>query len=185
MRIISGTYGGRRVATDDKLPIRPTSDKARGAVFSSIAPLISNARFLDIFAGTGAVGIEALSRGASSVVAVELSPKVARLIHRNCETIGVPRELLSVRVGAFDKVLPTLEGSTFDIIFADPPYDKNYGAAVLELVDAHNLLSFGGVLIIEHFAKETMPERSGRLGLQKVRNYGQTTMSFYIREEKS
>lgn len=170
---------------DDRLPIRPTSDKARGAVFSSIAPLICNARFLDIFAGTGAMGIEALSRGASSVVAVELSPKVARLIRRNCESIGVPLELLSVRVGAFNKVLPTLLGCTFDVIFADPPYDQHFGGAVLELVDTYGLLAAGGVLIIEHFAKEKLPAVSGSLRLFKTKNYGQTEMSFYIGEEES
>ncbi len=166
---------------DDRLDIRPTSDKARGAVFSSLGELIPDARFLDIFAGTGAMGIEALSRGARLVVAVEQSPRAALLIVRNCERLSIAPELLKVRVGSYDKVLPELTGQEFDVVFADPPYSCSAGAHVLALVDRCNLLSARGVLVIEHFAKESFPAEVGSLTLLKAKQYGQTFMSYYVR----
>ncbi|MDP3487792.1 MAG: 16S rRNA (guanine(966)-N(2))-methyltransferase RsmD [Bacillota bacterium] len=183
MRIISGIYGGRKILMDDSLPIRPTSDKARGAVFSSIATLIPDSAILDIFAGTGAVGIEALSRGAKIVTAIEKSPQVAALIARNRDNLGIQSDQLAVIVGSFERELPRLEGSNYDVIFADPPYSKGYAQMVLELVAQHGLLHPTGVMIIEHFSKEEIAERAGDLRRAKIKNYGQTTMSYYLRGE--
>jgi len=166
---------------DDKLPIRPTSDKARGAVFSSIAELIPDALVLDVFAGTGAIGIEALSRGARRVVAVEASSKVAELISRNREALGISRESLSVMVGSFERELAKLKGTEFDVIFADPPYGKGYAQQVINLVGEYGLLQPSGILIIEHFAKELVAETVGSLRRIKTKNYGQTEMSYYHR----
>lgn len=180
IRIIAGMYRGRRIVMEDKLAIRPTSDKARGAVFSSLGELVPDARFLDVFAGTGAMGIEAISRGAKLVVAVEQSPRAAALIARNRDSLGIARETLSVCVGSYDKVLPRLFGQQFDIIFADPPYGDLLGAQVLALVDGNRLLAPGGVLIIEHFAKESLPTDAGGLTLHKEKDYGQTVMSHYL-----
>ena len=183
MRIISGIYGSRQILMDDSLPIRPTSDKARGAVFSSIASLIPEASVLDIFAGTGAVGIEALSRGAKLVTAIEQSPKVAALIARNRDSLGIKLDQLVVVVGSFEQELPRLAGATYDVVFADPPYSKGYSQAVLELVAQYRLLSPRGVMIIEHFYKEEVSEKVGDIRRSRVKNYGQTMMSYYLRGE--
>lgn len=166
---------------DSRLPIRPTSDKARGAVFSSLASLIPDAKFLDVFAGTGAVGIEAVSRGARLVIAVEQSPRAAALIAKNRESLGIHPELLQIRVGSYARLLPELTGENFDVIFADPPYGDKLGAIVLELVDRCALLAPLGVLIVEHFAKESLPVQVGKLVREKTRNYGQTEMSFFVK----
>ncbi|KAF0197970.1 MAG: putative methyltransferase [Bacillota bacterium] len=183
MRIISGIYGGRQILMDDNLPIRPTSDKARGAVFSSIAMLIPESSILDIFAGTGAVGIEALSRGAKLVTAIEQSPKVAALIARNRDGLGIQRDQLAVIVGSFERELPRLAGSTYDVIFADPPYSRGYAQLALELVAKYGLLHPTGAMIIEHFSKEEVTDRAGDIRRAKVRYYGQTMMSYYLRGE--
>ena len=164
---------------EDKLAIRPTSDKARGAVFSSLGDLVPDARFLDVFAGTGAMGIEAVSRGAKLVVAVEQSPRAAALIVRNRDSLGIAPDRLVVRVGSYDRVLPELSRQQFDVIFADPPYTDLLGAGVLALVDGYDLLAAGGVLVIEHFAKESLPKEVGGLTLHRLKNYGQTVMSHY------
>ena len=181
MRIISGIYGGRQILMDDSLPVRPTSDKARGAVFSSIATLIPDSSVLDVFAGTGAVGIEALSRGAKIVTAIEQSPKVAALIARNRDNLGIQCDQLAVVVGNFERELPKLAGLTYDVIFADPPYSKGYAQMVLDLVAKYELLHPAGAMIIEHFAKEEIADNAGDIRIAKVKNYGQTTMSYYLR----
>lgn len=179
MRVIAGLFRGRRIAMDDKLAIRPTSDKARGALFSSLGDLVPEARFLDVFAGTGAVGIEAISRGAKLVVAVEQSPRAAALIVRNRASLNISPDRLVIRVGSFDRMLPALAGQQFDIVFADPPYGDSLGTEVLALIDSYALLAAGGVLVIEHFAKELLPREAGGLILNKTKRYGQTVMSQY------
>ncbi|MBT9153420.1 MAG: Ribosomal RNA small subunit methyltransferase D [Firmicutes bacterium] len=181
VRVIAGTLRGRRIEMADNLAIRPTSDKARGAVFSSLGELIPESCFLDVFAGTGAMGIEAVSRGARTVVAVERSPRAAALIVRNRDSLGIDPLVLRVRIGTYTKVLPELLGQEFDVVFADPPYGDLAGAHVLELIDRYDLLAARGALIIEHFAKESLPAEIGKLRLLKVKNYGQTVMSHYMR----
>ncbi len=181
MRIIAGTFKGRHIVMDDKLAIRPTSDKARGAVFSSLAELIPDACFLDVFAGTGAMGIEAVSRGARLVVAVEKSPRAAALIIRNRDSLNIDPLVLRVRVGSYEQVLPELGEQKFDVIFADPPYGDLVGTQVLALIDRCGLLAVRGVLVVEHFAKESLPTETGGLGLLKIKSYGQTVMSHYVR----
>jgi len=184
MRIIAGSLSGRAIKMNDKLPVRPTSDKARGAVFSSLAPLIAGANFLDIFAGTGAMGIEAISRGAHHVLAIELSPQVAKLIRDNLGALGIAQEVYEVRVGSFRAVLPSLVANAYDLIFADPPYGQGYPAEVLRLVAEHDLLKPAGIMVIEHFVKESVPLAHGHIRLLKTRSYGQTKMSFFVAERE-
>ncbi len=184
MRIISGVFGGRAIQMNGKLPIRPTSDKARGAVFSSLAPHIEGARFLDICAGTGAMGLEALSRGALLVKAIERSQEAAQLIMANRQALGTTDASFEVIVGEFGKILPRLEGESFDIIFADPPYGKGYPSEILILVGLHSLLAPGGHLVIEHFTKEQVLVAPGSLRLTRTKKYGQTQMSFFILDQQ-
>jgi 16S rRNA (guanine(966)-N(2))-methyltransferase RsmD len=179
MRIISGIFGGRKIAMDDRCPVRPTSDKARGALFSSVASMIPGCSFLDICAGTGAMGIEALSRGAAHVTAIEQSQRVIELLSQNTAAMGIGIADFEVLCGDFRTVLPVLAGRTFDVIFADPPYEQGLAQSAVELVALHDLLADDGVLVVEHFFKEDMPLTSAGLEQYKVRKYGQTTMTFY------
>lgn len=168
---------------DDKAPVRPTSDKARGALFSSIAALVHGSRVLDICAGTGAVGLEALSRGALHVTAVEQAQRAIDLLKLNANALGVDPARYEIMRGDFRSVLGRLAGRQFDIIFADPPYEQGLLISVLEQVWRHNLLADNGVMVMEHFAKEEPPEASADLVRFKVKKYGQTTMTFYRKGE--
>ena len=125
------------------------------------------------------MGIEAISRGASKVIAVEKSAKIAMLLRKNRDVCGIDEKRLEVINGDFIKVLPKLQGMHFDMIFADPPYDLGFPQQVLDLVHQLSLLHPAGVLIIEHFQKEALPLSHGTLTRFKERNYGQTLMSFY------
>jgi 16S rRNA (guanine(966)-N(2))-methyltransferase RsmD len=166
---------------DDSLPVRPTSDKAREAVFSSIQDRVPGAIFLDIFAGTGAIGLEALSRGADRVLAIEQSARVVRLLKKNKDLCGVGDDRLDIVVADFTRALPRLKDMQFDVIFADPPYHRGFPLLVLELVAELELLHPQGVLVIEHFQKEALPERQASLVRIREKKYGQTIMSYYHR----
>lgn len=179
MRVIAGKFGGRRILMDDMSPVRPTSDKARGALFSSLAATVPGSLFLDIFAGTGAVGIEALSRGAAHVTAIEKSRSVVKLLQSNMDSLGIDSHELQVMVGDFRDMLPLLAGRKFDCIFADPPYYTGLAQRTLELAAELDLLNASGVMVIEHFSKETLPVSCGCLLQFKLRRYGQTSLSFY------
>jgi len=163
--------------------IRPTSDKSRGAVFSSLGSLVSGAKFLDICAGTGAMGLEALSRGAVKAVAIEKSREAAQLIVHNMRQLGVLEQELQLIIGEFASVLPRLAPEKFEIIFADPPYGKGHPREILFLVEQYGLLNLGGILVIEHFAKELLPNELGRLYQIKAKHYGQTTMSYFALQQ--
>lgn len=184
MRIISGKYGGRQISMDDKAPVRPTSDKARGALFSSIAALIPGGSFLDICAGSGAVGLEALSRGALHVTSIEQSPRAVELIRVNAENLGVDSADFEILPGDFRAILPTLSGRRFAVIFADPPYGQRLLQSALEQVSRYALLADEGIMVLEHFAREKLPSQCFDLEQFKVRKYGQTLMSFYRKGEQ-
>ncbi|HSL93736.1 MAG TPA: 16S rRNA (guanine(966)-N(2))-methyltransferase RsmD [Bacillota bacterium] len=183
MRIISGKYGGRKITMDEKAPVRPTSDKARGALFSSVAAVIPGSRFLDVCAGTGAVGIEALSRGALHVTAIEQSQRVVGLLRQNAGSLGIDDSEFEILQGDFRRVLANMPGRTFDVIFIDPPYEQGLSHAALEQVSGYGLLADGGVMIVEHFAKEELPAACAGLVQFKIRKYGQTVMTYYRKGE--
>src|SRR5688500_2447012 len=150
MRIIAGTLKGRRLAAPTWDGLRPTSDKLRETLFNVIAGRMENARFLDGFAGTGAVGLEALSRGAAHVTFIERDPRACRLIEQNAARCGVTDGYIIVRGGVAGKIGP------FDLIFLDPPYgdpalDDAMRAAVM-------WLSPSGLLIVEHAARDPIAE---------------------------
>ena len=119
MRVIAGTLGGRRLAAPPGRATRPTSDRVREALFSILAPRLSDARVLDLFAGSGALGIEALSRGAASATFVESSEAALRVLHRNLSGLGVTAEV--VRADAVRWLRAS--GDLYDLVFLDPPYD--------------------------------------------------------------
>lgn len=164
---------------DDRAPIRPTSEKAREALFSSLGTVYIAGSFLDVFAGSGAMGLEALSRGAERVTAVESNRRSAQLIRRNLAVLGVGSDRYRLLVADFRKALASLSGEKFDCIFADPPYDGHYGTNVIELVAERLLLAREGVLVIESFHREVMPDSCQGLCLFKTRKYGQSVLSYY------
>src|SRR5947207_5537996 len=157
MRIIAGKYGGRRLKSPPLLQTRPTSDRLRETLFNILAPRIRGARFLDLCAGSGAVGIEALSRGAAHVAFVDRSRKMYALIQTNLKSLDVSDdeiEVASREALEFLRRRAKNEAVPFDIVFFDPPYSMDY-ETVLDYVGEHatRMLAEGGVTIVEHHRK--------------------------------
>lgn len=185
MRIISGTARGRRLATFSGRQIRPTSDRVREAIFSMLLSRLetfAGKNVLDLYAGTGAMAIEALSRGAARAVLVDQGPQAASLIPGNLLSCGFDQRALFLRTPV-EKALPRLSPETFDLIFADPPYQQGLAAATLQLLARLPLLAPGGVLCLETAWSEELPDAVDLLQRQQMRRYGATAVHLYQRQE--
>ena len=181
MRIIGGTLKGRRIDAPDWPGLRPTSDRLRETLFNVLAPRIDGARFLDAYAGTGAVGIEALSRGAAQVTFVEQDRRAQRLIEANLARCGVQDRYAIIRAG-FAGAAPRLAGP-FDILFLDPPYGAEELLAGLRT--AAPLVKGDGLLIIEHARRDPAPETAADLVRTRELLQGDSALSFFQRQSGS
>jgi 16S rRNA (guanine966-N2)-methyltransferase len=151
MRVIAGQYKGRRLKTLEGSAVRPTSDRMRETLFNILAPRIEGARFADLCAGSGAIGIEALSRGAGHVTFVEASRKAATVISENLRHCGIRQNYTFVARDALVALKHfTRDAQQFDIFYFDPPYDSGLYSPVLRLIAQNNLLTEDGILIVEH-----------------------------------
>ena len=185
MRVIAGTYRSRILKSLKGLELRPTSDRLRETLFNVLGASVAGSRFIDLFAGTGAIGIEALSRGASEVVFVENHPPAVALIRRNLEA-------LHIRSGATVLATDALRGLAklasrqnrespgYDFAFLDPPYAaaKDY-ARVLEFLGSAKLLAPGRIVVAEHRRNFDLPEEIGTLRRYRVLRQGDAALSFY------
>lgn len=185
MRIISGKYRGRKLKSPPSLQTRPTSDRLRETLFNILAPRIEGARFLDLCAGSGAVGTEALSRGAAHVCFVDRSRKMYALIETNLKALNVRDdeiEVVSKEALEFLARYTRREEVPFDIIFFDPPYSMDYEAA-LDYVGEQTtqVLAEGGVMIVEHHRKKDLKEEVGGLKRYRMLKQGDSCLSFYGR----
>jgi 16S rRNA (guanine966-N2)-methyltransferase len=185
MRIIAGEFKGRRLAPV-KGRIRPTGDKVREAVFSILGPAVAGARVLDLFAGTGALALEALSRGARQAVLVEDRDAALEVLGRNLEALGLKgrARVMPLPVKKALKKL-AVQGTKFDLVFLDPPYGRGLAAATLTALEASGLLAPEAQAVAEHSRRETLAERLGRLRLTHSRQYGDTRVAFYRLQENS
>lgn len=181
MRITGGESRGRVIAGPEGLELRPTGSKVRQAFFNILQNKLKGSSFLDVCAGTGLMGIEALSRGAGSLISIEENRKIAKNIEANLKHLGYDGEVIA---GDLRRVLPILEPRAFDIIYADPPYKMGLSEPILELVEKHTLLDDEGILVIEHLRSLEPPEACGRLLRTSLRHYGQTSLSFYSESSK-
>ena len=185
MRIIAGQYRGRRLKSLRGLQTRPTSDRLRETLFNILAPRIEGVRFLDLCAGSGAVGIEALSRGAAHVTFVDRSRKMCALIAANLAAFSVEEaetEVVTDEATEFLRRYTKKEAKLFDIIFFDPPYASDYGA-VLNYVGDHatRFLAERGVMIVEHDKKKELRKEFGQLQRYRVVKQGDSALSFHQR----
>ncbi len=178
MRIISGKYRGRRLQSIPGNSIRPTSDRVKEAMFSILGTTCRQAAVLDLFAGTGALGLEALSRGARQVVFIDKSRRALEAIRKN---IALCRAAGQTRVLKWDiaKNLACLAGrdTLYDLVFMDPPYGTELAATVLEHLEKHGILGAGAQIVIEH-ARNDLPEPGPAFELTSQRTYGRTMLSF-------
>ncbi len=185
MRIIAGAFKGRRLAPV-KGRTRPTAAKVREAVFDILGPAVVGVRVLDLFAGTGALGIEAMSRGAVAAVFVEDHPEAVKALRRNLEDLGLQGQtrVWPLPVTAALKKLAG-QGERFDLAFLDPPYGGVKATAALAALASLDLLAAAARVVVEHSRRETLPEESGRLKRTEVRRYGDTQVAFYLLEESA
>ena len=183
MRIIAGKFRGRRLKSPPTAQTRPTSDRLRETLFNILAPRIDGARFLDLCAGTGAVGIEALSRGAAHVTFVDQSRKMCGLIDANVDSLNVDTDDREVVVAtAFDYLRRLIKnnGPAFDIVFFDPPYESDYDE-ILELIGGRTprLVSADGIVVVEHHKKNALPSEFDTLKRYRELKQGDSALSFY------
>jgi 16S rRNA (guanine966-N2)-methyltransferase len=185
MRIIAGVFKGRRLAPV-KGRTRPTAAKVREAVFNILGSAVVGVRVLDLFAGTGALGIEAMSRGAIAAVFVEDHPEAVKALRRNLEDLGLQGQtrVWPLPVTTAVKKLAA-QGERFGLALLDPPYGCGTAMAALHALAELNLLSSGASVVVEHSRRETMPEESGRLRRTEVRRYGDTQVAFYLLEDSA
>lgn len=159
---------------------RPTSDKVKEALFSIIAGYIPDADVLDLYAGTGSLGIEALSRGAASAVFVDHSGESCRIIRENLEHTKMQDRGTVIKGNAADIISRlAAQHKMYDIIFMDPPYNKNFIVETLNILAKNDIIKGNGIIIAEHSIKDDVPEIVGNLRLISSRRYKDTVLSFY------
>ena len=184
-RIIAGWGKGRRLKAPGGLETRPTGARVRQTLFDILTPRLPGCRFLDAFAGSGAVGLEALSRGAASVILVEQGIAAAAAIRENVKALAGVGDVQVFRQDA-RVALPALaeQERRFDVIFLDPPYAGDLCVRSLESVVTSGLLASGGVAVAQHFHKQPLPERIGSLVRVRSVRVGDHLLSFFEEEGK-
>ena len=183
MRIIAGEYRGRVLKSPPDSRTRPTSDRLRETLFNILAPRIGeDTRLLDLCAGTGAIGIEALSRGAAFVTFVDKSRRACALIEENLDRLGIEESKTEVVALPAENFTGREHKLGWDIAFYDPPYDADYGLVLFDFgADDSKLLRDDGILIAEHHAKTDLPDATGQLRRWRLLKQGDTCLSFYER----
>ena len=184
MRIIAGLYKGFSLHSFPGNDIRPTPSKVREAVFDILGVRIIESDFLDLFAGTGAVGIEALSRGAKRATFVEVNRKAIEIIKKN---------LIKIRHNDFNDILIkdyfqafkilNSQQRKYDIIFLDPPFDKNYSLKSLQEIEKRHIIKKNGIVVIQHQINENLPGNFQRLICLKEKRYGKSRVTFFRYQE--
>ncbi|UCC66467.1 MAG: 16S rRNA (guanine(966)-N(2))-methyltransferase RsmD [Deltaproteobacteria bacterium] len=179
MRVVGGEFKGRKLFVPRGGRIRPTSDRVREAIFDILGPDWIYHKVLDLFAGTGALGIEALSRGATEAVFVEQGREALKILRGNLESLGLTAKALVLPLAAKRgiKVLAK-RGDVFDLVFMDPPYGKDLVGQTIQEIVQRGILSPHGIIVAEHAPTEVIPsDPSLELSLQ--RRYGETAISFF------
>ena len=176
MRIVAGEFRGRQLRSPNWDGLRPTSDRLRETLFNILGPSVRGARVLDGYAGTGAIGIEALSRGAAAVTFVDSDPRAVKLIEANLARLGTSGAI--IRAGLADAIT-RLGGQVFDLIILDPPYADTAAAAALAAADA--LAAPGTRVVLEHATRHAAPAGHAGLRLMRTVKAGDSALSFYER----
>lgn len=177
MRVIAGSARGKRLVVPPGLAVRPTLDRVRESLFNILAPHLEGARFLDLFAGSGAIAIEAISRGAARAVLVENNREALAAIERNLATTGFSERADLRRLNLPEGLAKV--GGVYDFVFIDPPYEFDRHAELLTQLQDGRMLEPDAWVIVEHRTQDGMPEQVGALARGRVKIYGQTALTFY------
>ncbi len=183
LRIISGERKGRVIKTVAGIRTRPTTDKVKESLFNILQSRLPGSYILDLFSGTGNLGLEALSRGAEKAVFVEKNQKALQVLHENCLSLDYA-EYADILPYDVRKALPLLseQRMLFDIVFMDPPYNQGFEVPTIQSLDKDNLVRHNGILVVEHLAQQELPRCIGSFSRYDFRKYGNTAISFYRKE---
>jgi 16S rRNA (guanine(966)-N(2))-methyltransferase RsmD len=181
MRVISGIARGRRIRAPKGMEVRPTSDRVKESLFNIIMDRVKESRFLDLFSGTGNIGIEAISRGADWVTFVERDPRFLKVIRENLSLLGLESRGEIISSGAAEYIKRgAREGKRFNIIFVDPPYKSDIlEKEIFPLLGESEILASDGVVVVEHYFKKKLPDSAGKLIHGDDYRYGDTMLSLY------
>ena len=181
IRVITGLLKGRKIPTLQGQGVRPTSLRAREALFSILGPIIPGACVADLFAGSGSIGIEALSRGAAKAIFVEQSPEAGRILESTLTQFNLDAQsLVLVQDVALAIQNSLLVGwQPFDVLYIDPPYRYEHSNLLLTQIEHADLVATNGHIIYEHFSKTTPPSSIGNWTLTRTTKYGDTALTFY------
>ncbi|WP_010097887.1 16S rRNA (guanine(966)-N(2))-methyltransferase RsmD [Ornithinibacillus scapharcae] len=175
MRVVAGIHKGRQLKAVPGSNTRPTTDKVKEAVFQMLGPFFEGGIALDLFAGSGSLGVEALSRGIDSCVFVDKHPKAIQTIRENITTLKLEGQVEIFRADAFRALSAAAKrGLTFDLIFIDPPYGKINYLEILEIIVKEKLVNDDGIIYCEHDAKENLLDTVADLSVVKRVHYGGT-----------
>ncbi|MGL4485075.1 MAG: 16S rRNA (guanine(966)-N(2))-methyltransferase RsmD [Anaerovoracaceae bacterium] len=179
MRIISGKFGGRKLESPTDNKIRPTTDKVKEALFSILFDKVDGATVVDLFAGTGNLGIEAISRGAHRAYFVDPARDSIKIIKENLKKLDIAEEAVVLPLD-FNRALEIIEKTEqVDLFFLDPPYNKGLQEEAIKLISEKDLLLPAGWIIAEHQLGEDLPETIGKYRMQKEKKYGKVFLSIY------
>lgn len=184
MRIIAGEYRGRILKSPGGNKTRPTSDRLRETLFNILNPRIDEeTRFLDLCAGTGAIGIEAISRGAFFSTFIDKSRRACALIEENLDLLKIPLEQTEIICTSAENFAARKHETGWDFIFYDPPYKNEYAIVLYEIGNSESgILNDGGILIVEHHFKNILPDEVGNIRRWRQVKQGETRLSFYEKE---
>ncbi len=175
MRVITGSARGRKLLTLEGVDVRPTTDRTKEAMFSSIQFDIEGAKVLDLFAGSGQLGIEALSRGAASAVFIDKNRQAIEIVKKNLQSTSLAKQAVVLNTDADTYVTTTKE--KFSFVFMDPPYAKGFLQKMLPLVEG--VVTEGGAIICEHPYGEELPEELSSMKIYRSYRYGKTAVTVY------
>ena len=181
MRIITGSAKGAKLKAPQGLDTRPTADRVKESVFNILGDIVVDANVLDLFAGTGNLGLEALSRGAKRAVFIDQGSESISIIKENANHTKLVEQTEIYRndvLRALDKFVQT--GRSFDLLFCDPPYKKGFVQAVLEKLDNNSIMAPNGIVVIEHSRHEPIIDEWKNLQLRRTERYGATLISFLL-----
>ncbi|MEG6584098.1 16S rRNA (guanine(966)-N(2))-methyltransferase RsmD [Dendrosporobacter sp. 1207_IL3150] len=185
MRIITGKAKGAKLKAPRGLDTRPTTDRVKESIFNILGDVVNGAKVLDLFAGTGNLGLEALSRGATQAVFIDQSAVSIGVIKDNAAHTKLV-DYAEIHKGDVLRVLDRLSNTDrmFDLVFCDPPYNKGYVRSVLEKLDQNGIFAEQGILVLEHSRHESVEGEWKSLELRRSEKYGETIVSFFIYQSK-
>lgn len=184
MRVIGGIYKGKKLLFIRDKNIRPTKDVVREAIFDTLRGWIINKKVIELFAGTGAIGIEAISEGAEKVIFVEKNRKAIEILKKNIAKIGIEEKTVVLK-GTVEERIKEMRNFKYDLVIADPPYEfpaKKLKDMIETIIDS-KVINENGIIVIEHRIKYRMPE-SEKFIVYKNKKYGKTSVSYLIKRKK-